>query len=85
MIVMDPPNHGRLRTLVNRAFMPSAMARLEQRVRTFAGQVTDALPLGRQVDWVESFALPLLASVIGELLGLDASLRSRFKRSGRMT
>ncbi|HEX8703216.1 MAG TPA: cytochrome P450 [Myxococcaceae bacterium] len=80
MIVLDPPNHTRLRTLVNRAFVPSAMARLEQRVRTFAGQVVDALPLGRPVDWVESFALPLPASVIGELLGLDASLRSRFKR-----
>ena len=80
IIVMDPPDHGRLRTLVNRAFVPSAMARLEQRVRTFARQVTDALPLGRPVDWVESFALPLPASVIGELLGLDASLRTRFKR-----
>jgi cytochrome P450 len=80
MIVMDPPHHGRLRTLVNRAFTPTAMTRLEQRVRAFAEQVTGALPLGRQVDWVESFALPLPASVIGELLGLDASLRSRFKR-----
>jgi cytochrome P450 len=80
MIVMDPPDHGRLRTLVNRAFGPTAMVRLEQRVRAFAGQVVDQLPLGRQVDWVESFALPLPASVIGELLGLDASLRSHFKR-----
>lgn len=80
MIVLDPPDHGRLRTIVNRAFGPTAMARLEQRVRAFAGQVVDQLPLGRQVDWVESFALPLPASVIGELLGLDASLRSHFKR-----
>jgi cytochrome P450 len=80
MIVLDPPHHGRLRTLVNRAFVPAAMARLEQRVRAFATQVADQLPLGRQVDWVESFALPLPASVIGELLGLDGSLRSRFKR-----
>jgi cytochrome P450 len=80
MIVMDPPHHGRLRTIVNRAFGPPAMARLEKRVRAFAVQVADQLPLGRPVDWVESFALPLPASVIGELLGLDASLRSRFKR-----
>ncbi|XXY50046.1 cytochrome P450 [Sorangium sp. So ce269] len=80
MIVLDPPAHGRLRSLVNRAFTPAAMARLEARVRFFAGDLAARLPLGEPVDWVEALAMPLPASVIGELLGLDPSLHPRFKR-----
>lgn len=80
MIVLDPPHHGRLRSLVNRAFTPAAMARLEARVRAFADDIAARLPLGEPVDWVETFAMPLPASVIGELLGLDRSFHGHFKR-----
>ncbi|WP_437972039.1 cytochrome P450 [Sorangium sp. So ce260] len=80
MLVLDPPAHGRLRSLVNRAFTPAAMARLEARVRAFAEDIAARLPLGEPIDWVESLAMPLPASVIGELLGLDPSLHPRFKR-----
>jgi cytochrome P450 len=80
MIVLDPPKHGRLRSLVSRAFGPAAVARLEPRVRAFAQETVGRLPLGQPMDWVEAFALPIPSSVIVELLGLDASLRSRFKQ-----
>jgi len=80
MIVLDPPQHGRLRTLVNRAFGPAALTRLEPRVRAFADAITARLPLDEPVDWVERFALQLPASVIGELLGLDPSQYNLFKR-----
>jgi cytochrome P450 len=80
MLSMDPPAHGRLRALVNRAFGPAALAQLEPRVRAFAEGIAGRLPLGAAVDWVEAVAMELPASVIGELLGLDASLHARFKR-----
>ncbi|WP_199693413.1 cytochrome P450 [Sorangium cellulosum] len=48
MIVLDPPAHGRLRSLVNRAFAPAAMARLEARVRFFADDLTALLPRVRR-------------------------------------
>jgi len=80
IIVLDPPAHGRLRSLVNRAFTPAAMVRLEARVRAYAEDLAARLPLGEPVDWVEAFAMRLPASVIGELLGLDPSFHSRFKR-----
>jgi cytochrome P450 len=81
MIVLDPPQHGRLRGLVNRAFGgTAAMARLEKLVRGYADDIAARLPLGQPVDWIEAFALPLPASVMGELLGLPAELHSRFKR-----
>ncbi|MFY0581411.1 hypothetical protein ACN28S_50585 [Cystobacter fuscus] len=80
MVMVDPPQHTRLRALVNRAFGPSALSRLEPRIHAYAQQAAAELPLGRPVDFVESFSLRVPAAVIGELLGLDASLRSRFMR-----
>jgi cytochrome P450 len=78
--MLDPPRHTRLRALVNRAFGPSALSRLEPRIRAYAQQAAAEVPLGRSVDFIESFALRVPAAVIGELLGLDASLHPRFKR-----
>ncbi|QRN96158.1 cytochrome P450 [Archangium violaceum] len=80
MIAMDPPRHGRLRSLVNRAFGNAAMVRLEPRVRAFAEEVVAALPLGRPVDMIPAFSLPVPASVLCLLLGLDPSLRMDLKR-----
>jgi hypothetical protein len=58
---------------------PTALARLEPRVRGYAQEAAAALPLGQSVDFIADFALRVPAAVIGELLGLDASLHSRFK------
>ncbi|WP_437680288.1 cytochrome P450 [Sorangium sp. So ce131] len=78
MLAMDPPAHARLRGLIHRAFGASTVARLEPRVRA----VADALAgdLVGEVEFVDGFALPLPAFVIGELLGMDPALRRNFKR-----
>jgi cytochrome P450 len=80
MIALDPPDHTRLRGIVNRAFGPTGLGRLEPRVRAFAHGIVERLPAGKPVDFVEHFSLPLPASVIGELIGLEPSLHARFKR-----
>jgi cytochrome P450 len=80
MFVMDPPQHGRLRNLVSRAFGASALARIEPRVRAHAERLAAAQPMGRSVDFVQTFALQLPAVVLAELLGLDVALHPHFKR-----
>ncbi|WNG35910.1 cytochrome P450 [Archangium violaceum] len=80
LIAIDPPRHTRLRALVNRAFTPAAVARLEPFVRTVVEELASKVVSGNTLDFVETFALPLPANVIGELLGLDVSLRARFKQ-----
>jgi len=80
MFTMDPPEHGRLRSLVSRAFTPGVIAHMEERVRSFARELASSLRMNTPINFVEAFALPLPARTIGELLGLDASLHSRFKR-----
>ncbi|WP_224248414.1 cytochrome P450 [Hyalangium gracile] len=80
MITLDPPQHGRLRALVNRAFGTAAMARLEPRVRTFAERTVAELPLGQPLDLMPPYALRIPAFVIGDLMGMDPALHSRLKR-----
>jgi cytochrome P450 len=80
MVMADPPQHTRLRGLINRAFNTAALNRAEPRVRTFAERYADELPKGRPVDFIESFALRLPPSVMGDLMGLDPSLHVQFKR-----
>jgi cytochrome P450 len=79
ILFMDPPKHGRLRALVSRAFTPAALARLEPALRAQAEELVTGLLNRRSVDFVENFAMPVPASVIGSLLGMDPSLHSRFK------
>ena len=80
LIAIDPPRHTHLRALVNRAFTPTAVARLEPFIRAVVERLSERLFDDGPIDFVERFSLPLPADVIGELLGLDASLRGHFKQ-----
>jgi cytochrome P450 len=80
MLTIDPPQHGRLRMLISRAFGASAMARMERRVRAFAEQAVAELPLGQPFDVMPSYSLRIPAYVIGDLLGMEPALHPRLKR-----
>jgi len=70
MMLLDPPRHGQLRALVNRAFTPRRVAGLEPRIRGLArGLVDDIIEWG-SCDLVAHFSGPLPATVIAELLGV---------------
>ena len=79
LLVMDPPRHGRARSLISRAFTPNTVARLEPFLRATAERLVDDLLARREGDFFQALALPLPAAAIGHLMGLDASLYSRFK------
>ena len=75
----DPPAHGRLRGLVNRAFAPRRVEDLRPRIEEIAdGLLADARP-GAPFDVATGFAQPLPIVVIAELLGVPASDRARLK------
>ncbi|MGE6758933.1 cytochrome P450 [Corallococcus interemptor] len=80
MLTMDPPQHARLRVLVQKAFGATAMARLEPRVRDLCRQAVADLPRGVPVDLMPPYALRIPAAVISELLGLDPSRATRLKQ-----
>jgi len=80
MVMQDPPRHTRLRGLISRAFGPALLARLEPRLRAHVQRVTAELPANSPVNFAEAFSARIPTFVIGELLGLDASRHSDFRR-----
>ncbi|WP_427165578.1 cytochrome P450 family protein [Streptomyces sp. C1-1] len=80
LLVTDPPQHTRLRSLVSRAFTARRVAQLRPRIRQITDELLDAmLPHGR-ADLVDSFAYPLPITVICELLGVPEMDRGEFRR-----
>ncbi|MCY1070735.1 cytochrome P450 [Nannocystis sp. RBIL2] len=80
LVALDPPDHTRLRRLVNVAFTPRAITRLEARVRELSCELVDAIARKNSFDLMEDLAVPLPVIVISELLGVDPARRAEFKR-----
>jgi cytochrome P450 len=82
-IMMDPPEHTRIRTLMSRAFEPRVIAQLESRIRAIVREdLVDRLGAHEQVDVVTEYSGPLPMRVIVDMLGMDPALLAQFKRWG---
>ena len=79
MLVTDPPEHTRLRGLVNQAFTPRMIRRLEPRMRAIADELVTAAVARGKVDLVEALTYPLPVVVIAEIIGIPAEDRAQFK------
>jgi cytochrome P450 len=79
MLNSDPPDHGRLRRLVNKAFTARHVERLRPRISAITAGLLDDLPARSEVDLVASFAFPLPITVICELLGIPTGARDDFR------
>jgi cytochrome P450 len=80
MLSSDPPDHTRLRRLVNRAFTGRAIAGLRPRIEQIAAALADEMAAGpAEVDLLDAFAFPLPMSVICELLGVPDVDRRSFR------
>jgi cytochrome P450 len=78
MLVVDPPDHTRLRRLVAGAFSLRRIERLRPHVQGIIDDLLDAIAAqgsGSPVDLVTSFAFPLPFTVICELLGVPVGER----------
>ena len=78
MILMDPPDHTRLRKLVSRSFTLRRMEELRPRVVQIAEDLLADLPTTGSVDIMSRYALLLPVFVICELLGVPAEDRDDF-------
>lgn len=77
-IYLDPPRHDRLRELVSRAFTPGRVAGLEGRIRQVAGRLVDAMADKAGGDLVRDLAVPLPATIMGELIGVPPERLEHF-------
>ena len=76
----DPPEHTRIRSLVNRAFMPRVVEAMRPRMQAIVDGLLDTVENDGQMDVVSDFAYPLPAIIIAEMLGVPSEERDQFKR-----
>jgi len=79
MLNLDPPDHERLRKLVNKAFTARRVEELRPRIAAIAAGLLDDMSTRREVDLLASFAFPLPITVICELLGVPVADRDQFR------
>ena len=79
ILSLDPPDHTRLRGLVNRAFTPRQMARMEDHVRETAHALLDEVGESNEFDLMSNLATLLPMVVIAEMIGVPTEDRERFK------
>lgn len=80
MLFRDPPDHTRLRGLVQRAFTPRMLDRIRPRIVDIARNLLDRVQCHGQMDLITDFAFPLPVVVIAELLGVPVENHAQFRQ-----
>ncbi|MGE0599560.1 MAG: cytochrome P450 [Dehalococcoidia bacterium] len=79
MLLLDEPDHTRLRKLVNKAFTPRAVEALRPAMEARAEELLDAVAGEPEFDLMPSFAMPFPTLIIAEMIGVDAADQAQFK------
>jgi cytochrome P450 len=74
MLELEPPEHTRLRNLVNRAFVSRRIERLGPQIERLAQARLDTLAAKRSADLVSEFASPIPVAVIADLIGVSRDM-----------
>jgi cytochrome P450 len=78
LIFMDPPEHTRLRKLLNKGFSPAAVEGLRPQIEAIVEQMLKPLQHGSEVELMREFANPMPVRIILEMLGIPQELRDTF-------
>ncbi|MGM5474018.1 cytochrome P450 [Bacillus pumilus] len=79
MVMMDPPNHTRIRSIVSKAFTPRVMKLWEPRIHELMDELMAQLEGKKEIDLVQDISYPLPVIVIAELLGVPSEHKQSFK------
>ncbi|WP_329423477.1 cytochrome P450 [Streptosporangium sp. NBC_01495] len=84
LLLMDPPDHTRLRRMLTPEFTMRRIRRLEPRVHEIVADHLDAMErTGAPADLISEFATPIPSLVICELLGVPYEDRESFQARTR--
>lgn len=79
VITSDPPEHTRLRRILQDEFRVRPLRELEPRIRDLVAELSTALVARDTFDLVRDFTIPLPVTVIAELLNIEKSRHADFK------
>lgn len=78
MLVLDPPDHTRLRGLVVKAFTARRIEAMRGRIQEIVDRLIDASAASGRMDLIQDFAFPLPVTVICDMLGIPPDEREQF-------
>ena len=78
LLTMNPPDHTRLRGLVQKAFTPRAVAALRETIQRITDDLIDRIEDRGQMEVIADLAYPLPVTVICEMLGVPAADQAQF-------
>nr|WP_258166428.1 cytochrome P450 [Paenibacillus sp. PCH8] len=79
MLFSDPPDHRRLRGLVQKAFTPKLIADMREHIQEIADHLLDNLASQEKMNLIDDFAFPLPIIVISEILGVPLEDQDKFR------
>ena len=79
MLNLDPPDHDRLRRLVQKAFTPKMVESLRPAVERWVDVSLDAIAGNEHADVISDLAFPLPFTVISEMLGMPDGNRDELR------
>ena len=72
LLFVDPPDHNRIRKVVNKAFTPNRMKALQVYIHEVVDALLDNLAMQSAGDILNDYAYPIAKSVVIKLLGFPA-------------
>ncbi|QWG33820.1 cytochrome P450 [Bacillus mycoides] len=79
MLNSDPPNHSRLRSLVQKAFTPKMISQLDGRIQRVADDLINEIERKGTLNLVDDYSFPLPIIVISEMLGIPKEDQAKFR------
>lgn len=80
LLNMDPPEHTKMKRLVQKAFTPKLVERMRPQIQKMANDLIDVKIATGSMDIINEYALPLPISIISELLGIPSKDKEQFRR-----
>jgi cytochrome P450 len=79
LLFIDPPDHTRIRSLVNKAFVPRVVEGMRGRIQSRVDELLDAVQEAGQMDVIADLAYPLPVVIIAEMLGVPPEDHEQFR------
>ena len=79
MLFSDPPDHKRLRGLVQKAFTPKMIAGMRGRIQEITDELLEKAAERPHMNLIDDVAFPLPIIVICEMLGVPSADRDKFR------
>ncbi|MED4402061.1 cytochrome P450 family protein [Metabacillus fastidiosus] len=79
MLFSDPPDHKRLRGLVQQAFTPRMVTGMRERIQEITDELLSKVSNNNKINLIDDFAFPLPIIVICEILGVPTEDRDKFR------